>query len=546
MPKKIDILHYTAGALLPNIFLFFLYSQNVNDNLLHLHHIFVVAAALGLGGVIGLIILRLISKSMGVSFVLAILFWLFFWFFERAAGIFGIESTLGKGIMLGVFVLILLGAAVAQRLLKIDFSKANTVFAATAGVICLLFAFNLTTALMAGGTGSASATMFAEGAEPEFYVRRDFNIEPRLPSPDIYWLHLDGMTSLFTLESFWGVNKDILRDELAQRGFVIDETAYLRNSAGTHIAVPMLLSPDFYDRYLSVIMNAMDEGFGWEVREVLEPILHRDGVCLYEDVNAYLEMFAAFYAAGYDVRYVDDWWHLVDVSRMAGHHVYLSRFRQAWNNLMRTDLPHMLTTTTPISFAALENLLFRGDDAARESGSAAAAQGSPRLVWRYYDETHAMLWYRLDPEYTGNAELRLDLFPLAMDAIINSMMTSIDEILARNPYAVIVLQGDHGLHRLETHRHMERIGMPRHIALELTHSVFSAVRIPDRYGGLDTPLAPINISRELVNRFVGANYQLITPHTNPNHHNPRQEESYVHRPCFCGLIASSVNRHCRC
>jgi len=40
-------------------------------------------------------------------------------------------------------------------------------------------------------------------------------------------------------------------------------------------------------------------------------------------------------------------------------------------------------------------------------------------------------------------------------------------------------------------------------------SAFSAVRIPQIYGGLDAPLDPRNISRELVNRFVGENYELL-------------------------------------
>lgn len=45
--------------------------------------------------------------------------------------------------------------------------------------------------------------------------------------------------------------------------------------------------------------------------------------------------------------------------------------------------------------------------------------------------------------------------------------------------------------------------------IHLHHSVMSAVRISEQYGGLDMPLDPRNITRELVNRFVGENYELL-------------------------------------
>jgi hypothetical protein len=40
----------------------------------------------------------------------------------------------------------------------------------------------------------------AEGLEP--YIKRDFIIDPRLPRPDIYWFHMDGMMSLEMMEDF--------------------------------------------------------------------------------------------------------------------------------------------------------------------------------------------------------------------------------------------------------------------------------------------------------------------------------------------------------
>ena len=91
----------------------------------------------------------------------------------------------------------------------------------------------------------------------------------------------------------------------------------------------------------------------------------------------------------------------------------------------------------------------------------------------------------------------------------------IDLILKQNPDAVIILQSDHGWHLPETVSYLYQTDISDYDLFELIHSTLSAVRIPSRYGGINEPIAPINLTRELVNRFVGQNYELAQPHTNP-------------------------------
>jgi hypothetical protein len=98
------------------------------------------------------------------------------------------------------------------------------------------------------------------------------------------------------------------------------------------------------------------------------------------------------------------------------------------------------------------------------------------------------------------------------------MLASIDEILARNPDAVIVLQADHGLHRGITQEFMVEIGVEHDYIMEMAYSVFTAMRIPESLGGLDAPVAPLNVTRVLVNRFVGQNYNMVPEHLAPRRH----------------------------
>jgi hypothetical protein len=87
------------------------------------------------------------------------------------------------------------------------------------------------------------------------------------------------------------------------------------------------------------------------------------------------------------------------------------------------------------------------------------------------------------------------------------MIKSIDMILKEDPEAIIILQADHGTHLPQTQRWALNNNYSLDRLVTLHNSVLSAVRIPEKWGGLMEPLDPINISRLLINRYVGYNYQ---------------------------------------
>ena len=92
----------------------------------------------------------------------------------------------------------------------------------------------------------------------------------------------------------------------------------------------------------------------------------------------------------------------------------------------------------------------------------------------------------------------------------------VDEILDKDPNAVIVIQGDHGLHCYAGESNAEEKyseGLGQDVELEeILNHVLSAVRIPEQYQTEDYPEAiqnPRNIVRYLVNSYVGENYEYI-------------------------------------
>ena len=96
------------------------------------------------------------------------------------------------------------------------------------------------------------------------------------------------------------------------------------------------------------------------------------------------------------------------------------------------------------------------------------------------------------------------------------LLMYIDLILEHDPDAVIVLQADHGLHGLPgqigVEGVMELFSCTAEEAVSIWHSTMSAVRLPDELMTLENEKIlsdPRNISRFLVNNFVGENYEYI-------------------------------------
>ena len=122
--------------------------------------------------------------------------------------------------------------------------------------------------------------------------------------------------------------------------------------------------------------------------------------------------------------------------------------------------------------------------------------------------THISRWH-WQYDGLGRSDTHTDMYPTAHAYTVYMLITMIDMILEQNPNTVIVIQSDHGFHLDDIQTQLLEDGFSEAEVASLQNSVMSAVRIPEQYGGLDVPLNPLNITRELVNRFVGPNYQLL-------------------------------------
>jgi hypothetical protein len=514
------IIYCFAALLMPGITLFNLYNQNYAANHIVFNNVLLLAGAAAIAGILLFLIFIFAAGSKEGALLLAVLFWVYFWAFRSLLNVlsryFTTLTSLGLAVFLGIFLII---TALLLRQYKPLFIKARPAFGVLAVTVMVLFVFNLIPGVrheFVLQRGRAERAERAERADSgrAFYIKRDFIVDPRLPKPDIHWFHTDGMISLEKIEQFWGECQEYLREELGKRGFLIYENAAL-NGGYTIAVMPALLSPAFYDSYYGERLNELEKALRSDTEGALHTLLARDGLTFRDDIMPYYELFTAVSSAGYEIvqgegRGNNLWWVFENVIPFPMHgsrdgHAYIINW---WDRFLSGDLPELLSLTTPFNIPpGIERVpieIRHSDD---------GSDPLPSFSWHTFLYTHVESW-RISNPALSERELRgihgrTDLYPTAYRHQAREVLAHIDLVLEENPDAVIVLQADHGFHYQATQQSLLDQGYSQDEVLDLVYSVFSAVRIPARYGGLDAPIAPLNISRELVNRFVGENYDLL-------------------------------------
>lgn len=536
------ILYYAAAMALPNIFLFNIYTQNRENAQIIFGHVLILAVIMAIVSAIGLLIIRFLTRTYEGSLLIMLPFWVLFWFFESLSARLPINS---KAVFLVIIFIVLICFIGLFRFLSDKFQKGRMIFSAIAGVITLLFVFNAFPTFVTALTISSAEI---DREVTEVTIRRSFDVDASLQNPDIYWLHMDGMISIHSMEHLLNAPQDELRERLLDLGFVINEDAQFI-AHDTVFGVPGLLSPDFYDSFLHEHFMEGSHLLRRGRSSLLNDAVDREGILFAEDVAPYHELFHAFLQAGYtgvmiadfDLNVyvpIDHFYRLGGSARIDDFPFTTVETATEQSHFLQDalDLVELLTLMTPLPYRLViqiregrfdwkpipshdeavnhltentRNFLHERQLYRRLIDSFSLSE--PKLLYLTAMFTHGNRWHWKDSELSehGAGAGRLDLYPLAHEYGVKVMFNMIDMILERNPNAIIVIQADHGMHLHATQRQLLAEGFTEEEVAHLQNSVISAVRIPEQYGGLDEPLDPRNITRELVNRFVGENYELL-------------------------------------
>jgi hypothetical protein len=432
------------------------------------------------------------------------------------------------------------------------------------------FSFVLCAFLSAFFVISAVSTIFItllgfSQQKPE--LKTDFIVNSGLNDrPNVYWIHCDGMLSFEAVETYFGDDQDDFREALYKRDFEINEAATFKANHKTTVAVPALMCPFFYDTFLSDMIND-PESDTRALEPKIQPVL-TEARLKNETVNAFkaagyntntVALMDQFYFPTTDAFYFP-----LDTAG-CGHFIrcFLIQYPYTPAKLPRLSEEEAMecihvaeANTFMLSFFRPGVQLFGFDttsnDAIFSSYSSSAKVVDPPLSDEEIKEiflggtasiSHAyfaqslsqilnestedtpsfnlllsLMWH--DPYIFDENGMRLESFSLH-DAknyytqhvySAKVLINMVDMILEKDPDAVILLQADHGMNAHEEWELDFSFGEGQYNLSELRHSTMSAIRVPEKYRNGEEVYAletPLNMSRYIVNRFVGKNYEYL-------------------------------------
>jgi len=541
------------AALFPASVLLFYYNQN--SAYVPVRYILICAAVgMLLSVLLFLFVLWILRNPLAVS-ILCLLLW---------TGVF--VGSLGHNVFLKMF-----GHIALFYVLWVTSSVALTYIfrhLRYAGAFSLLLCSFVTVFFVISAVSTLSITIMGFNAEkPEFKKNfyTDYSISEQ---PNVYWIHCDGMLNFSTVEKYFGDSQDAFREELRSRGFTINEIANFEANRSTTVAVPALFCPDFYDHYLSDMIR--DPSSDHRALTLKSQAVLREARLNNETISAFtakgyeintVALIDQYFFPTTDAFYfpldTDGCGHFTKcigllypyklakqprltevqamecINRSEVNTFMLTFFRPGASlfglkKMAPEDLFASYSTSAEVMSPVLTNAelsaLFMNGDAS--VSHAYFAQALARILNEapedrpqfnllmsilfhdpYIFDENGMLMENSSP---GDAKNYYKQHVYGSMVLINM----IDMILLKDPDAVIILQADHGLNAHYEWELDRSFGEGNYDLLELGNSTMSAIRIPERYQNGKEGYAiqnPLNISRYLINSYVGKNYDYLNP-----------------------------------
>ncbi len=375
----------------------------------------------------------------------------------------------------------------------------------------------------------------------------DFMTDDTLPASNVYWILCDGMLGFDAMKKYFNEPQDEVKEYLHERGFAINSGAMLESGHSTRIAIPALMCPAYTDKYLSGIITdhqkAMELNYSSDsemfharyYNETINAFRARGyatvSMSLDEDVFFPTTDYFYYVAAHYtpDKEYADLPYY---VKSTTGDSSYLESrfFAMHLGDVLLGGIPdivydflnknnvarHQLTA----DMNAMKDLLPPDVNAQKYEVLISSIYDSlyseeirqPKFTLLHAFMAHYPLCFDENGAFVKNIN-SINAYPGHHKFAVKNLMIMIDLILSADPDAVIVLQADHGLHGQTQQSIAKAFGGDPDAALDIWNNVFSAIRVPEKFKNGSERFAletPLNMSRYLVNSFVGQNYEYAT------------------------------------
>ena len=102
------------------------------------------------------------------------------------------------------------------------------------------------------------------------------NVEENLPTPNIYWVHVDGMMNIEDMNKYFNYYNKPLVNYLTEKGYLINEEATLVANHKTHTALAAMFNPNYYDKVLGEYLYELEDVYLEKEEETSMYISHKD------------------------------------------------------------------------------------------------------------------------------------------------------------------------------------------------------------------------------------------------------------------------------
>ncbi len=361
------------------------------------------------------------------------------------------------------------------------------------------------------------------------------NIDSSLPSPNIYWIHMDGMPSLSFMEKYYDASYPEFTNFLEEHQFRSSNDSSIQVGHHTLTSLAAMYNPNYYDSFLKSYLKELDDCSIKHCK--VGNTVSFDEITYH---RLYNEMFHAFQKKGYSIvsitefnqytsflsdytydlssltnSFIPKYSHISDEDTFS--YIYDSHFHSFIQNIFGYSYPLKNYTSQKVKYSNFSAYPFISKSSylpvrAALSGieDSKLSLSNPRFTFIDQSIMHLNWNYDENGKKIGDHNTNLDDFLGNYTYTLKLLEEMILYIQDRDPSSVIIIQGDHGIHFLDEKTLMNYFHISREETLSFRNSVMSACFIPDK--SLDNQKIldnPLNISRYLINHYVGNNYEYL-------------------------------------